>query len=473
MCLNFFHGGNVIKPIGYGSMIVHDQVWNEIAVVVDGNTLRVGLCNEKINMYNDARIGPGQWVWNSNTYTFPEGSDFCPRENFTGALSLGRNDQGTQLTAARGDYHLIAFWDRPLSDHEVYEAFGAGHTPLVAVGGETNGFAAAAFLGDTTKDVTITDNRPMSWQQIPAKLVAGRKLTIPFTAEGWHMALKPTGKNMPQALRIPCDTATTAVGAQLKVTLDTTVLGTAIMTAGKVNCALQIPAGLFSAGNHNLILERMDSGAGDLVIDGVFAEGSWRVGDSDRTTAGGVYHQLIYATCADYLGKPRYVASNNPTETIPRWFDVLSGCWRDCSEFARNAWNNSKNGNPGVQQGPSRVTFDVPDDLYDAGYRYKFHFQLFGVANSGKDKSGNYRCKYVVNGVTNIYGAANMTAKEFSFDISDRIVRGRNVVELVDDVTGQTFDKDGNWTWDNWYIQIKYWAMDIVAPPRGFVFIIK
>ena len=475
MKLSFLHGASGVSPVGYDSMVLHDQVWNEIAVIVDGNKLRVGLCNEKINMFDDVngRIGPGQWVWNTNTYTFPEGTDFCPRANHTGVLALGRNDDQGQLTAPRGDYHLIAFWDRPLSDHEVYEAFGAGHTPLVAVGGEASGFAADAFQGDTTKDVTIADNRPASWQQIPSKLVQGKKLTIPFTAQGWHMMIDPTHKNMPQVLRIPCDAATTAVGAQLKVTLDSTEIGTATMEADKVNNELMIPEDLFATGDHSLVLERIDSRAGDLVIDGVFAEGSWRIGDANRFTGTGQFHQLVYTTSADYQGKPKYAASNNPTEVIPREFDVLSGCWRDCSEFARNAWNNQLNKDPGNQQGPSRVTFDVPGDLYDAHYRYRFKFRLYGLANAGKDKNGDYRCKYVVNGVTNVYGAANMTANEFSFDISDHIVRGRNVVELVDDEIGKTVDKDGNWTWDNWYVQIRYWAMDIVPPNRGLTLFVK
>ena len=474
MQLYFLHGASGVSPVGYSSMVVHDQVWNEIAVIVDGNTLRVGLCNEKINMYNDARIGPGQWVWNTKTYTFPAGTDFCPSASYTGVLSFGRNaNPSAQLTAPRGDFHLVAFWDRPLSDHEVYEAFGAGHTPLVAVGGEASGFAADAFQGDTTKDVAIADNRPTSWQQIPSKLVQGKKLTIPFTAQGWHMRKDPTHKNMPQVLRIPCDAATTAVGAQLKVTLDSAEIGKATMVAGKVNNELMIPQDLFSAGDHNLVLERIDSGAGDLVIDGVFAEGSWRVGDADRITVGGQPHQLVYAISADYQGNPMYDAKNKPTEIIPREFDVLSGCWRDCSEFARNSWNNIPNKDPAGQQGPSRVTFDVPDDLYDAHYRYRFKFQLYGTPDAGKDKNGNYRCKYVVNGVTNVYGAASMTENEFSFDISDRIVRGRNVVELVDDEIGKTVDKDGNWTWDNWFVQIRYWAMDIVHPKRGLMIVVQ
>ena len=52
--------------------VFYDGVWNELAVIVSNGTVRIGICNEKINaMAGDSRMVPypGQWVWQSKDFT--------------------------------------------------------------------------------------------------------------------------------------------------------------------------------------------------------------------------------------------------------------------------------------------------------------------------------------------------------------------------------------------------------------------
>ena len=441
---------------GFDKAIFYDAVWNELAVIVSNYTVRIGICNEKINpLSGDSRMVPypGQWVWQTKTFTSSNGSTWAP--NSADILSFGRNQAGASIpNAFRGDIHMVALWNRCLDNKEVYEAFAAGHTPLFEVGFEKNGAAAEAFTGDPSVDATLASDRPWNWHNLPTSLQPGRKINLGFSVQPWHMNATNTAKSLPQVVRLYSDASSTA-DASVSVAIDARVYGTARLRPGSSNCQVYIPEGALAQGAHTLTITRTDSGTGNLVLAGFNAEGSWRVGNNDNS-----WTLLAYAM-SDAMGKPR-------EEMIPFQYDVVDGCWRDCSGFVRNSW-----GKPlGTQQGSSRVRFFVPQEMYDAGYSFEFTFDISGSANHLKRQDNNEpRGKWAINGVTNLIDST--TAGTFTYKLSredGNLRAGANILEVIDDDV--ILNTSENSYYNNW-LHIDYFMMKVVNAPRGMTILIR
>ena len=447
--------------VNFGKVIAFDAVWNELAIIVSNDTVRVGICNEKINpLAGDSRMipYPGQWVWQTKTFTPLAGSGSTWAPNASDYLSFGRDGVNqSKPSSYRGDVHMVAMWNRCLDSKEVYEAFAAGHTPLFEVGFEKDGAAAQAFTGDPSADATLDSDRPWNWHNLPTSLQPGRRISLGFTVQPWHMNATNSTKSMSQVVRLYSDAASTA-NASVSVAIDSKEHGTAILRPGASNCQVYIREGELSQGAHTLTITRTDNSAGTLVLAGFSAEGSWRVGDNDST-----WVKLAY-TMSDNMGKAR-------EELLPYQYDVVDGCWRDCSGFVRNSWSQPGN-SLGSQQGSSRVRFFVPQEMYDAGYSYDITFDIINTNNQLKRQDNNEpRGKWAINGVTNRIDSA--TPGTFTYRLSrdaGNLRAGANVLEVIDDDV--IYNTANNSYYNNW-LQIDYYMMKVVNFPRGMKLILR
>ena len=352
---------------------------------------------------------------------------------------------------------MIALWKRCLDSKEVYEAFAAGHTPLFEVGFEKDGAAAEAFAGDPSADATLASDRPWNWHDLPMSLQPGRKISLGFTVQPWHMNATNTAKSLSQVVRLYSDAASTA-DACVSVAIDAAVIGTATLRPGASNCQIYIPEGALSQGAHTLTITRTDGSAGALVLAGFSAEGSWRVGNDDNTWA-----LLAYAT-SDTMGKPR-------EDVIPYQYDVVDGCWRDCSGFVRNSWSTA--GRPaGTQQGSSRIRFFVPQEMHDAGYRYQITFDISGSYNGLKRQdNGQPRAKWAINGVTNLIDGTTIGKFTYTLSREDGNLRaGANIFEIIDD---DVIYKESDDSYYNNYLQIDYYMMKVLNRTLGTALILR
>lgn len=427
-----FQNGNV--NVWGDKLVVSNRVWHELAVIVSNNTIKAGLCNPSRDATGKG-TDFGQWAWKKWTFSDKTQFGFV---NDTGVL--GRNiDKNTATSTTRGDYHMLAMWNRALDESEVCEAFASSHTPLVDVGFDTDGVAAEAFTGDGTQDVTLASARPWNWHNLPYALKAGRKISIPFTKESWHDGL-------PQVLRVYPDSAS-AAGTQVKVSIDGKAIADLALVPGQMDASTYLRASDIALGDHTLTIARTDSGAGDLVLAGVSIEGSWQVGPEKNNQVGS------------------YATSNS--DVMPYWFDAVCGGWASVSGFTRNDWNN------GV--GPSRFRFEIPEDMLAAGYRYRLQYKLW---TAYRTPVAGHPVMFILNGVTNYLHHTETTEADYttaqSFELDAALLKpGLNVFEFFDNRQIPDPAASGNHYVANTWTTLEYVRVLAKPPKTGFIFLVR
>ena len=427
-----FQNGNV--NVWGDNLVVSNRVWHELAVIVSNNTIKAGLCNAGRDGTNKG-MSFGQWAWKKWTFTDKTQFGFL---NDTGVLGRsGIKTAGT--TTTRGDYHMLAMWNRALDESEVCEAFASSHTPLVDVGFDVDGVTAEAFTGDGTQDVTLASMRPWDWHNLPYALKAGRKISIPFTKESWHDGL-------PQVLRVYPDSAS-AEGCTVRVSIDGKAIADLALVPGQTDASTYLRASDIALGDHTLTIARTDSGTGDLVLAGVSIEGSWQVGPEKGKQVGS------------------YATSNS--NVIPYWFDAVCGGWASVSGFTRNDWNN------GV--GPSRFRFEIPEDMLAAGYRYRLQYKLY--SNYEKPVAG-YPVMFILNGVTNYLHHTETTTADYtaaqSFELDAALLKpGLNVFEFFDNRQIPDPAAPNNHYVKNTWTTLEYVRVLAKPPKTGFMFLLR
>ena len=340
-------------------------------------------------------------------------------------------NQATGTSTTRGDYHMLAMWNRALDESEVCEAFASAHTPLVDIGFDVDGVAADVFTGDETQDVTLANTRPWSWHTLPYTLKRGRTITIPFTKESWHDGL-------PQILRVYPDSAS-AAGCTVRVAIDDKTVSNLALVPGQMDSSTYLKATDLALGDHTLTITRTDAGAGDLILAGISIEGSWQVGPEDGKQVGS------------------YSTSNS--NTMPYWFDAVCGGWASVSGFTRNDWNS------GV--GPSRFRFEIPEDLLAAGYRYRLQYQLHAAY---AEPVAGYPVMFILNGVTNFLDHTQTTRADYTtpqtIDFDAALLKpGLNVFEFFDNRQIPDPTASGNHYVKNTWTTLKYVRV-LTLPPK-------
>lgn len=244
------------------------ETWVEMAVSMNKGTMRLGVRAPGMDAFN----------WNSKTFSFAEGHD-VPYNNtiYVGSV-CGYGGISSSTYPVRGSAHMMAYWERVLSDEEVEDAFATEgilgssyvHPTLLSVGSRIYG--AEVLVGATTGTVTEVNTDLQDITMFPASIGAGQTVKIPFR-------VLDTCTNLPQQVRL-LSVADSAAGA-FAVKVDGVALRPITLLPGK-EASRHVKAELFTEGLHTLELTRIDEGANPVRLSMVEISGSWRIGWLDN-----------------------------------------------------------------------------------------------------------------------------------------------------------------------------------------------
>ena len=251
------------------------ETWIEMAVSMNKGTMRLGV----------KAPGMAAFAWGAGSFAFAEGRDIPYNNTIYVGCCQGYGGCSSGTFPFRGSAHLMAYWERVLSDAEVEEAFGMGnledsslYSPsILTVGSGSCGLDV--FTGVTTNDVTEINPDLQDIALFPAGIEAGRTLRIPFR-------VLDTCTNLPQQVRMT--TAADSAGGTFALKIDGRYLKSLTVVPGG-RASRHAPAEMFTEGLHILDLIRTDNGADPVKLSQIEISGSWRLGwvDNADTELGG------------------------------------------------------------------------------------------------------------------------------------------------------------------------------------------
>ena len=166
----------------------------------------------------------------------------------------------------RGSVQQLAYWNRPLSDDELYEAFGMPRPILMQVGvgnGGSDEFGAARTGATQTFDASAQTLRDRT-----SVLAPNDEWTVNFSVNAQEAG-------MAQLLTFASTTNSSA--CVVRATVNGTPLGSKSIPAGGES-TWYVPAAAMLAGANVVTLKRVDAGAGAVQMDRVKLGGSWQAG---------------------------------------------------------------------------------------------------------------------------------------------------------------------------------------------------
>lgn len=270
-----------------------------------------------------------------------------------GALRLGA--EGGDKTMYRGRVHMVAFWNRALSDDEIREALGTPNPGLFKVG-LSGQDGSKLFGGPIDRNVTVS-SLPEHWREMPAKLVKGKSVNIGFDVQAWQT-------NLNQILRF----TPSAGSGSISVKVDDAVISTDVpVTAGKTACVSVRGRHLDASGVHTCTITRVDSGAGDLVVGGIDLSGSWQIAEnnwsfSDMNT-GGASMPDFYLTDGDWMHMRRVILPTSHTLTLH--FDMPSEFAGQGAKLIWGTIGKSGQNNKAKLTLNGKVVDDFPSEIQD------------------------------------------------------------------------------------------------------------
>ena len=241
------------------------EVWTDLALVVSASDssgrVRVGL-----GQNGGWRWGESKGSWLAGTKLTP---DYPPRLGAYLTSTYASSDSNYRKTF-RGSIHFAAFWDRPLSDDEIMQAFASPRPKIFHLGGENYG--REMFAG---KNGSVAVAQTEGTINVHGALTAGETTSVDF-------AIDEDLDGVMQALRIQ-RTEDSALG-ELTATIDGKVVGV-LRFANNTEATLFIPGAALAKGSHRLTLARSDGGAGTLCLHLLELGGSWMHGKADSSAA--------------------------------------------------------------------------------------------------------------------------------------------------------------------------------------------
>ena len=275
------YGNQSFKPFG-GNVSITNSIyktrsatWNEVVVMAypyladDGRnrfTYRIGVIQPQCAASAgnpDAKV-----KWDEITRILNHGSFLADNTPIKGGLRIG--GESGDKTMYRGRIHMVAFWNRKLSDAEVMEAFGIPNPGLFQIGIRDE----EKVLGgsSTTDDVTVS-SLPEHWREVPANLVKGQKLNIKFEVQHFQTNLNQVLQFVPFA-----------GSGTIDVSVDGQTLASDLsVEAGKSALVSVRGKYLQVEGAHTCTIVRTDSGADKLVPGYIELAGSWQIGKNDKS----------------------------------------------------------------------------------------------------------------------------------------------------------------------------------------------
>lgn len=294
-------GGN-LKVFGYGAvhsgnaagiraLTVTNEVWHELAVTVKDKIMTVSLAADPEGLGKTKR----QTVtkdWSPHTSL----DWFTPEEGKTLVVGGSANTiaEKSDMTgnSFRGLIHMMAFWDRVLTQDEINEAFSQGRPAVMRVGFGENVSGGDLFAGTPGASVELASAQPWAWSAFPSAWTAGTSVTIPF-------AIPERDAGLGQMLRLVGDLASGE--GRVAVSLDGDVLRE--IGIGSGSREFFIPGTALSSGGHTLVLRRSDNGSSAVNVRSISLEGSWCYRPVSGSPASAVHNVTPVTDC--YPGSVR------------------------------------------------------------------------------------------------------------------------------------------------------------------------
>lgn len=302
-CPNAAGTGGTLKVFGYGAvhsgnasairlLTVTNEVWHELAVTVKGNIMKISLARDPDGLGAIKRLS-AEKDWSPHVGALDW---FTPEQDKTIVIGGSGNtiSEKTDMTgySFRGMIHMMAFWDRVLTQGEINEAFSEGRPSVLRIGFGGAAAGSDQFAGASGSSVTLSSANPWAWREFPASLVKDATVTIPF-----EISARDAGYG--QFLRVFGE-ATSGRG-NLTVGLDGVNLGG--LSVGPVSGDLFIPGTALAAGSHMLTVTRNDAGAETVKLGSLSIEGSWvyKMGETSPVTD----NHAITPVTDGYIGSVR------------------------------------------------------------------------------------------------------------------------------------------------------------------------
>lgn len=259
---------------------------NDVCTTLRGKWLEVSVSLEKLTSGKSCmRFGitaenmPTTYA--SADYQFLEGHDIPVNGKFylVGVTRYG--GASASCAPARGSYHMVSFWERVLTDDEIFDAFklqgpdgtAACKPALLKVGDPV--WSADVFSASIDGTSATPSLDLQSLAKIPLRIAAGQALNLPFT-------VPTTCTNLAQIVRLSA--ADGSMSARVQVKVDDQIVGVADVAPGKTAC-VRCEAAPFTEGAHMLTLTRSDAGDAEMKLACVEISGSWRLGWIDNAYA--------------------------------------------------------------------------------------------------------------------------------------------------------------------------------------------
>ena len=192
-------------------------------------------------------------------------------------LRLGGGDSlGSHVF--RGKIHRFAYWERALTEAEVFDAFswlGVESIDLWQAGSRVSGACPFGGTSATTVDLGDTSTNWFSgvhWFDIPAVWTVGTSLTTQFEVPQYFDGLN-------QAVAVAANSGS----GSARVYVDGLEVGKCKVAVGRCSRCL-IPGSLMAVGKHTLRIEHME---GEFMPQFMSVSGSWQLGESysDKSAA--------------------------------------------------------------------------------------------------------------------------------------------------------------------------------------------
>ncbi len=225
--------------------------WHEVAVLVDGSTIRVGLV---------VRDGGANGVMRWKTAGIPNAAP-----NPAKGLCLGGDIGAAEKTMFRGLVHMVGVWDRVLTTNEVFEAFS--FHPSVFQVGLPHVDGGDLFTGNPNAPASLSSD-PEDWRKFPLSLSYGNPVNITFDVNGLY-------DKLPQMIRL---VPSAGSSGRVSVAVNGTVYDTPSLTGGK-DAFVYVPVtNVLHQGENTCTVTRVSSSAAELRLNAVQMAGSWLVG---------------------------------------------------------------------------------------------------------------------------------------------------------------------------------------------------
>ena len=272
------------------NLSVPTNTWVDLAVVVGGGRLRVGVAVPHTSEFH----GDNSTIAFDQTAMWTDNCTILDDENYRFFCKDGQTTYAgaspTDKSAFIGSVQQMAIWKRALTDQEVMDAFGMPRPAIFRTGFDND--VSNEFGGERIGSSQTIDGLG-SWQNIANTMKAGDTWTVNFTA------LRDEA-NLPQIFSIK----SLGASAQIEPVLNETSLGENYVGSNG-RTFWPVPANLIKAGANTLVISRKDGGVRDFVVDAMELGGSLGMG------------KLTYSSADDGRADPERIKTGVPSVSDP------------------------------------------------------------------------------------------------------------------------------------------------------------